>query len=80
MSTVSRALISIVPSFMVAAVMLWFASIENARALDAARSSGLDAAASYEVAASIYVVGAVMVMCLGPALWLIATRYDAQAP
>lgn len=77
MSTTARALIAIVPSFMVAVVMLWVASIQGSRANVAVQAEALAAAAAFEVSVSVYVVGAVLLMCLGPALWLIATR---QAP
>ena len=77
MTTTARALIAIVPSFMVAVVMLWVASTQGLRAPAAMQADNLAAAASFEVSGSVYVVGAVLLMCLGPALWLIATRPES---
>ncbi len=77
MSTTARALIAIVPSFMVAALMLWVASTQGSRATTAVQADDLAAAAAFEVSGSVYVVGAVLLMSLGPALWLIATRPES---
>jgi hypothetical protein len=77
MTTTSRALIAIVPSFMVAVVMLWVAGTQGARATGAMQANDLAAAAAFEVSVSVYVVGAVLLMCLGPALWLVATRPES---
>ncbi len=76
MPTISRALIAIVPSFLVAALLFHLGNSQTQRAIEAASSTGLEAAATYEVGAAIYAVGAVIVMCFGPALWVIATRVE----